>query len=425
MKTHALIAGLATAAALSGTAALAQTDLVVSHAWPHHAEWQKEIAKGFMAEHPDVRITFQAPSVDYAEGLLSVIRQDMAGNPPDVFMVGSHLLGSMVARGMLEPLDDVMAGRDMGALGYTPAVLAFTQVDGKQYGLPWTSSTPVMFYNADLVQRAGGDPAHMPTTWDDTIALARKIDALGPDVMGMYYTTGDDDWMTQNLLATAGMAPLTKDGKVAFATPEGEKVVELFKRFHDEGGQTAISNNDARQQMYAGKLGMYFNSTAAVRSFEKEIGDRFAWGTAQMPTLVPDGGVAAGGMAAVILAKDPAKRKAAFEYLLYGTGPKAQALVVENTGYMPVNTGAMSGAQGLLRPAPAVRDERRADRPRLSVVRLAGPERAAHQPDRARRDVGGGERADDSAGGVGQDDGRDHGADAEMMLRGRGTPSRP
>ncbi len=341
MKTRTLLTGLAAAAMLTGAMpALAETDLVVYHAWPHHAVWQEEIAKGFMADHPDVKITFQAPSADYAEGLLSVIRQDMSGTPPDVFMVGSHLLGSMVARGMLEPLDDVMAGHDMAALGYTPQVLAFTQVDGTQYGLPWTSSTPVMFYNADLVTRAGGDPAQMPTTWDDTIALAKKIDALGPDIMGMYYTTGDDDWMTQNLLATAGLMPITKDGTIAFDTDEGRKAIETFARFHDEGGQTAISNNDARQQMYAGKLGLYFNSTAAVRSFEKEIGDKFAWGTAQMPMLVPDGGVAAGGMAAVILTKDPAKRKVAFEYLLYGTGPKAQALVVENTGYMPVNTGA-------------------------------------------------------------------------------------
>ena len=339
MKT--LIAGLATAL-MTAAPALAETDLVVYHAWAHHTVWQTEIAKGFMEGHPDVKISFQAPAPDYDEGLISVIRQTMAGTPPDVFMVGSHLLGAMVARDMLQPLDDVMAGKDMGALGYTPEVLAFTQVNGKQYGLPWTSSTPVMFYNADLVQRAGGDPSNMPTTWEETIALAAKIDALGPDVMGMYYTPGDDDWMTQNLLATAGLSPIAKDGTIAFATAEGKKAIELFERFHEEGGQTGISNADARQQMYAGKLGLYFNSTAAVRSFEKEIGDRFAWGTAQMPTLVPGGGVAAGGMAAVILAKDPEKRKAAFEYLLYGTGPKAQALIVENTGYMPVNTGAMA-----------------------------------------------------------------------------------
>ena len=93
--------------------------------------------------------------------------------------------------------------------------------------------------------------------------------------------------------------------------------------------------------MYAGTLGLYFNSTAAVRSFSKEIGDRFAWGTAQMPKMAPDGGVASGGMAAVILTDDPQKRAAAFDYILYGTGPEAQAMIVQQTGYMPTNAKAL------------------------------------------------------------------------------------
>lgn len=343
MKLLALMAGLAISAAssLAMSFPAVATDLKVFHAWPNHVEWQTQIAQQFMAGHPDVTITFQAPATDYNEGLVSVIRQNLAGNAPDVFMAGSQFLRELVARKLVKPLDDVIAGRDMAALGYTPEVLAFTKVDGVQVGLPWTSSTPVMFFNADLVRRAGGDPAHMPASWDATIALAAKINALGDGVMGMYYTPGDDDWMTQNLLANAGLAPLDGAGVVAFETPKGREAVALFERFHKEGGQTAISNNDARQLMYAGKLGLYFNSTAAVRTFEREIGGRFQWGTAEMPTLVAGAGVAAGGMAAVILATDPAKRKAAFDYILYGTGPEAQALIVQKTGYMPVNQGAL------------------------------------------------------------------------------------
>jgi multiple sugar transport system substrate-binding protein len=122
-----------------------------------------------------------------------------------------------------------------------------------------------MFYNAELVEQAGGDPSAMPTTWEETIALGARIDALGDDIMGMCYTPGDDDGMTQNLLPSAGLSPITADGTIAFDTEMGRKAIALFERFHEEGGQTAISNNDARQQMYAGKLGLYFNSTAALR----------------------------------------------------------------------------------------------------------------------------------------------------------------
>lgn len=337
---------LAAAAAAAGLTGAAQArELTVFHAWPHHAAWQTGIAERYMEANPEVEITMQAPSPDYDEGLVTVIRQTMAGEAPEVFLVGSHLLGALVDRGMIEPLDDVMAGKDIAAMGYTPEALALTQVDGKQYGLPWTSSTPVMFYNADLVRQAGGDPDDMPTTWDETIELAARIDALGDDIMGMYYTPGDDDWMTQNLLASAGLAPITDSGEIAFATQRGREALAVFERFHDEGGQTAVGNKAARQQMYAGDLGLYFNSTAAVRSFDREIGDRFEWGTAQMPKMVEDGGVASGGMAAVILSDDPETRAAAFDYILYGTGPEAQTYIVKNTGYMPVNANAEDSAE--------------------------------------------------------------------------------
>ena len=92
---------------------------------------------------------------------------------------------------------------------------------------------------------------------------------LGGGVSGMYYSAGDDDWMTQNLLATAGLAPIAQDGTIAFATPKGEQAVKLFERFRSEGGRWPSRTATQRQQIVCGKLGMYFNSTAAVRSFER------------------------------------------------------------------------------------------------------------------------------------------------------------
>ncbi|MGR3436156.1 MAG: ABC transporter substrate-binding protein, partial [Shimia sp.] len=253
MKTPLLTTAFA---ALATVASAQDTTVTVFHAWPHHAEWQQGIADRFMEANPGIDIDILAPSVDYDEGLVSVIRQDMAGTAPDVFLVGSHLLGELVARDMVEPIDDLLEGRDMAAMGYSDAALALTQVDGVQYGLPWTSSTPVMFYNADLVRQAGGDPEAMPETWEETIALGKAIDDLGDDISGIYYPPGDDDWMVQNLLATSGMQPMASDGTIAFDTQEGREALRLYERFHDEAGQMAIPNSAARQMMYAGDLGL-------------------------------------------------------------------------------------------------------------------------------------------------------------------------
>ena len=322
-------------------AATAQTELSVFHAFASHSPWQEEIAARFTAAHPDVTLTFQVPAETYDEALVSVIRQSLAGEMPDIYLVGAHLLPSLVARGLVQPIDDLLAGVDPVSEGYAPETLAMATVDGTLYGLPWTSSTPVMFYNADLVEQAGGDPAKLPRDWDGAIALAAKIDALGPDVMGMYYELGTDDWMTQNLLKSVGVSMMAEGGTdLGFTTQAGVDAIDLFRRFHAEGGQEPIDQPSARQQMYAGKMGLYFVSTAAVRSFEREIGDRFAWGTAPLPA-VDGAGAVSGGMVAVILATDPAKRRAAFDFVRFGTSPEMQAYIVENTGYMPVNLDAV------------------------------------------------------------------------------------
>ncbi len=60
-------------------------------------------------------------------------------------------------------------------------------------------------------------------------------------------------------------------------------------------------------------------------------------------------------MPAVILTEDPARRAAALDYLLYGTGPEGQAPIVLNTGYMPVNEGAIDVLSGFYAENPAYR----------------------------------------------------------------------
>ena len=343
-------AGLATPALAQDT-----TDLVVLHAWPHHAEWQTEIANRFMADHPDVKISFQAPSTDYDEGLVSVIRQNMAGDAPDVFMVGSHLLRNLVARGMVKPLDDVMEGQGHGGPRLHPRG-SRPHPDRRRAIRPALDQ----FDAGHVLQQGSGrpGPAATPTTCrppgTTRSRWRRRSTTLGPDIFGMYYTLGDDDWMTQNLLATDGLSPMSDDRtEITFATDEGRAATHLYARFFDEANQQAIQDKPARQQMFAGQMGLYFNSTAAVRSFEREIGDRFAWDTAPMPTMTEGGGVAAGGMAAVILTDDPAKRKAAFDYVLFGTNAESQAYIVEQTGYMPVNSGSLDVLKSFYAAHPA------------------------------------------------------------------------
>ena len=49
-------------------------------------------------------------------------------------------------------------------VGMAPKALKLGVLDGKTYALPYTISTPILFYNADLFKAAGLDPQRPPQT---------------------------------------------------------------------------------------------------------------------------------------------------------------------------------------------------------------------------------------------------------------------
>ncbi|MBZ9994295.1 ABC transporter substrate-binding protein [Mesorhizobium sp. BH1-1-4] len=326
--------------------ALAQTELKVQFAYPSHQAFHQAIADEFMAKHPDVKITFRAPASDYEEALQTVIRQSITKDLPDVFVSGLQKVSELSERKIAVSLDPfIKAEPEFAGMGYSDRLLALGKVSGTQYGIAYATSTPIVFFNTDLVKRAGGDPNKLPTDWDSLIKLAGDISALG-GVDGMYYDIDDDDWMFQNLIYNQGGELMAPDGKdIAFDGPEGKAAITLFKRFFTEGKQKAIESRAARQQFVAGTLGMYFTSPSIISTFEKQIGSKFVMKTSTMPLANPEKGrVPTAGMAAVITTQDPEKQKAAWEYIKFATGPVGQSIVTKATGYMPANTKALEPA---------------------------------------------------------------------------------
>jgi multiple sugar transport system substrate-binding protein len=228
---------------------------------------------------------------------------------------------------------------------FAPRMMSLSQVDGKQYGLAFNASSPIMYFNTDLVKRAGGDPKNMPNTWDGLITLAGKIKALGGDVSGISYDVHawPDDWLFQGMIYQLG-GKLVEPGskKVGFNNDSGLQALKTMRRFVTDGGMQLVDWDQSRQQFGAGKTGILFSTPAHLKIVTDMVGTKFEWGTARFPLdNKATGGVPTGGNAVVMLTKDAAKQKAAWEFIKYVTSPEAQKVVVEMTGYLPTNQVAL------------------------------------------------------------------------------------
>jgi multiple sugar transport system substrate-binding protein len=201
-----------------------------------------------------------------------------------------------------------------------------------------------MYFNADLVKKAGGDPAHMPDTWDGVIALAGKIAAASPGAAGMAYDVEvwPDTWLFQAIITQAGGRMLDESGsRIAFDNDIGRKAMSYLRRFVTEGKMSILDFEASRQQFIAGQTGLFFDTPARVRLITDGVGSRFTLGTTVFPLDdKAKGGIPTGGCAIITTTKDPARQKAAWEYAKFITGPEAQKIVVETTGYLPLNKRA-------------------------------------------------------------------------------------
>ncbi|MDW8445524.1 MAG: extracellular solute-binding protein [Acetobacteraceae bacterium] len=324
------------------------------------------------------------------------------------------------------------------AENYGERILALGRVDGRQAGLAFNASNPICYYNEDLLKRAGVDTATLTESWDNVIAAGAKVRGLGGDISGMAYDVHGwpDGWLFEAMIMQAGGSLLNELGTaVGFDNEIGLAALRTFRRFVTEGGMRLMDWDQSRQQFGAGLTGIYFASPANLAQITGLVGGKFTLRTTTFPiTDKQRGRIPTGGNAAVILARDPARARAAWEYVKFITGPLAQKIVVEMTGYLPVNLKA-SGPEFL---GPWYEQNPNARTPILQIERagplgclsrrqhgahLARPARHHHRRDAGRRLARGGLASDRRADE--RDDARELSARRCRSWRGAAGASRP
>ncbi|MBW4438124.1 MAG: sugar ABC transporter substrate-binding protein [Pleurocapsa minor GSE-CHR-MK-17-07R] len=167
--------------------ALAQDSTTVRYftfsAAPDYLEELDTIVTAFEEANPGVNVEVEtAPFADYFTLLQAGVA---SGDAPDVFELNYESFVTYAANGALLDISDLVSA---DAPFYPRALEAF-QYEGAQMALPATFSTVLMFYNADLFDQAEVAYPTADWTWEDAIAAAQAIRALGDDTWGLFSPT--------------------------------------------------------------------------------------------------------------------------------------------------------------------------------------------------------------------------------------------
>lgn len=358
MKTRRDV--IATGAAAAGAAALGlpglsnaqgqEITLDVLYCFPSFARFHEPVAAEFMKAHPNIKIKFRAPSPTYDDGHQVILRSALTNQLPDIFYSGFHLFPELVRtldkRKQAVALDELIAkeGADFRKSNYSDNLIALGTVDKKIYGIPFNASNPIVYFNADLVKKAGVTPEAFPQTIDEIIALAGKIKDPAAGINGMAYDVHGwpDSWLFEAMITQAGGSLLTPNGQdIAFDGPTGLKALQTFRRMVTDGGMQLIDWEQSRQAFGAGKIGIFFTTPAHLTQITGLVAGKFDLRTTKFPIADKEKGrIPTGGNAVMTFTQDPAKLAAVWTFIKYVTGPTAQKMVVEMTGYLPTNLKA-------------------------------------------------------------------------------------
>lgn len=336
-----LISMTAAAVLASGSAAYA-VDIEVAYPYSHLFDVTYEkIMKDFKKDHPNINVKFRATYESYEDGTNTILREKVSGNLPDITMQGLNRQRILVEKGIAQSLEPFIAKEaNFEKDGYHKAMLDLGTFENKVYGLPFSVSLPVGYYNMDLVKKAG--ISKLPSTWKEVVTMCKALKAKGvknPLFWGWNIT---GNWFMQALMWTQDEPILTKQGKVNFNGDAGLASLETMRMLFRECEMKNLNWKDALKSFSAGEIAMMFWSTSALGAVERAKGD-FELKTNEFPGISgKPKGLPAGGNAAMMVSqsKDPERLKAAWTFLKYITSGSGAAAVAETTGYMPPNKAA-------------------------------------------------------------------------------------
>lgn len=219
-------------------------------------EWNKA--------HPDSEINYQYFQNDpYKQKLRTAVG---AGNGPVLFENwGGGGLKSYVDAGKVADLTSDLDANPQWRNRIFPSVLKSATFDGKVYGVPANGVQPVvLYYNKELFEKVGAQP---PKTWDDLLALVKKLKAEGiaPISMGGASKWPDLMWLEYLVDRVGGpetFANIAADKKGAWSAPAVLKAAEMIKQLVDAGGfakgftSVSADTGQAEAQLYTGKAAM-------------------------------------------------------------------------------------------------------------------------------------------------------------------------
>jgi len=165
-----------------------------------------------------------------------------ASTTPDLLMMPTGYVGQWVGSDYLIPLDDQLAATTFWA-DFPQSIKDEYTVDGKVYAVSTGENNSALFYNKEMLTKAGITMPWEPKTWQDVVDAARKVKAANPGIVPIWLPAGftaGPPGISQGAanLVYASKTPTILDDasqKWVVDSPGLREIFELYRTVYGEG----------------------------------------------------------------------------------------------------------------------------------------------------------------------------------------------
>lgn len=272
-----LIAGLALSAALGWTASAWSAETANIWVRTDGANFMPKIVEAFNKSHENQIKVDLIPSAEIIQKYGTSVA---GGTAPDGLSLDLIYTPAFSASGQLEDITDWAKALPYFA-SLSPAHVKTGSYQGKIYGMPFSADSSVLIWNKKLFKQAGLDPEKGPTTWAEVEAYAEKVNALGGDVKGYYFSgncPGCNIFTFTPLVWASGGDILSDDGaKATLDNPKLREAIDFYRSMIKKGLVPEGAQSDTGSNFFAafagGKIGLNPLGSFAIGALNTQYPD--------------------------------------------------------------------------------------------------------------------------------------------------------
>src|SRR5574341_13729 len=272
-----------------------------------------QLVENAKTEFPD--LTTEVLQIPFEQIFNKYQTEVAAGGGPDMFVAPNDDLGNWARGGLVEDLDEELAGR---LDGVSQTGVDGMKVGGVLYGVPESAKAVALYYNTSLVETP-------PATTDELLAA---VEGGAPTTffIGAYHMFGWAGAFGGQLMDDSGKCVADQGGWA-----EALEYLVALK------GAGAVMTNDygaAEAPFRAGETAFFVNGPWALGDYKKDLGENL--GVVKMPSGPGGDAKPLNGIDGFYLNPNGTNKSAAVELALFLSSGESAQLYTDSAGHVPI-----------------------------------------------------------------------------------------